>query len=90
MSDSIKSLPESREPLTREEANMMREIFQAGQDSTNKNYSLLAYGTLFFVLSLPITDKLIRGFIDTTDLILIALKAVLFIMIIFISQLFGL
>ena len=90
MSDSIKSLPESREPLSREEANMMREIFQAGQASNNNNYSLLAYGTLFFVLSLPITDKLIKGFIDTTDLILIALKSVLFIMIIFVSQMLGL
>ncbi len=90
MSDSIKSLPESREPFTREEANMMREIFQAGQTSNNSNYSLLAYGTLFFVLSLPITDKLIKGFIDTTDLILIALKSVLFIMIIFIAQMLGL
>lgn len=91
MSDSIKNLPESREPMTREEANMMREIFQAGQASvSNNNYSLLAYGTLFFVLSLPFTDKIIRGFVDTTDLILIALKSVLFIMIIFVAQLLGL
>lgn len=89
MSDSIKSLPESREPMTREEMNMMREIFQAGQASTKNSYSLIAYGILFFILSLPVTDKLIKGFINTTDLILIAVKSVLFVMIVFIGQLFG-
>ena len=91
MTDSINTLPETREPMSMEETNMMREIFQAGQSSvSNNNYSLLVYGTLFFVMSLPITDKIIKGFVNTTDLILIALKSVLFVMIIFVANLLGL
>lgn len=89
MTDPIKSLPETKDIISPEEANIMREIFQAGQASVHNSYNILLYGVLFFVLSLPITDKLIKGFIGTTDLILLALKAVIFIFLIFILQLFG-
>lgn len=91
MTDVLKTLPEAQEPLSNEEMNMMRDIFQyqnAGAPATNF-YRPLMYGVLFFVLSLPITDKLIKGFIDTTDLILIAIKSALFILITYVLGLFG-
>lgn len=93
MADVLKTLPDDHEPLSNEEMNMMRDIFQTGQDvgaaSTTNFYKPLIYGALFFILSLSITDKIIRGFIETTDLVLIAIKSAIFIVMVFLLTSFG-
>ena len=88
MTDRIANLPETNDPMSPEELNMMREIFQAGSASVEgvKGKNLIIYGVLFFVLNLPIVDRLIKGFVDTTDIVLLALKAMVFILIIYILQ----
>lgn len=92
MTDVLKTLPDAQEPLSNEEMNMMREIFQSGHvNAPNTNfYRPLIYGALFFALSLPVTDKLIKGFIATTDLVLLAIKTAIFIIIVFLLMSFGL
>jgi hypothetical protein len=92
MTDFLKNLPEAQEPLSPEEMNMMKDIFQSGQGvgTVNKNfYKPLIYGALFFALSIPLTDKLIRGFIETTDLVLIFVKTAVFIIIAYLLLSFG-
>lgn len=93
MTDVLKTLPEAREPLSNEEMNMMREVFRSGQDvgaaSNRSLYKPLIYGALFFALSLPVTDKLIKGFIETTDLVLLVIKSSIFIIILFLLMSFG-
>lgn len=93
MTDVLRNLPEAREPLSREEMNMMKDIFRApgsGLKTPDTVYKALIYGALFFALSLPITDKFIKGFIEATDIILLAVKTAIFIIIVFLLTSFGL
>lgn len=92
MTDALKNLPDSREPLSNEEMTVLKDIFQSGQQSgvtSVKMYRPLIYGLLYFVLSLPITDKFIKSLMNTTDLVLIGIKTALFVLIIYILGIFG-
>lgn len=90
MTDRIDSLPESQDPISPEEMNIMREVFQATQSSVDDAKSILLYGIAFVVLNLPIVDNLIKGTINTTSTILvITIKTVIFLIVVWVLKLFG-
>lgn len=92
MSDYLSQLPEIDEPISPTEMNILNEVFSTasgGGPSTNSR-ALLIYGLLFFSLNLPIVDSLMKGMIETNNLILLAIKTLIFLALIWVFQLMNL
>jgi hypothetical protein len=93
MTDRISNLPEADDPISPSELNMMKELFgqtaSASATSSIQPKALLVYGVLFFVLNLPVIDNLMRGIIETHDLILLFIKTGVFILFILLIQTTG-
>ncbi len=87
----IRELQDSDEPYTRDQMNVMPDLFagssQSGSDKGK--YSPLIFGVLFFVLNLPIVNELLKKVIATSDTILLVIKSVFYVVILFILKWLG-
>jgi hypothetical protein len=87
----IRELQDSDEPYTRDQMNVMPDLFagssQGGSDKAK--YSPLIFGVLFFVLNLPIVNELLKKVIATSDMILLVIKSVFYVVILFILKWLG-
>lgn len=92
MADKIKNLPETNDPASPIEINVMKEVIQAPTQQSPLIMSLRAYAiyaSLFFILNLSITDSLLKNFITSGDLVLLLIKTVMFVSIIWVFTLTG-
>jgi len=87
----VRELQESDEPYTRDQMNVMPDLFAGSPqgESTKGKYSPLIFGVIFFVLNLPIVNELLKKVIDTSDMILLLIKSVVYIVILFIMKWLG-
>ena len=87
----VRELQESDEPYTRDQMNVMPDLFDGSPqvESTKGKYSPLVFGVIFFVLNLPIVNELLKKVIDTSDMILLLIKSVVYIVILFIMKWLG-
>lgn len=86
----VRELQESDEPYTRDQMNVIPDLFNTAQAQSDKGkYSPLIFGAIFFVLNLPIINELIKKAVNTSDLILLLIKSVFFVVILFILKWLG-
>ena len=83
----IRSLKESDQPLTRDQMNVMPDLFYA--QSEKSKYSPLIFGVLFFAFNLPVVNNLMKKAIDTSDMLLLLIKSVFFVVILFVLKWIG-
>lgn len=79
----IRDLQDSDEPYTRDQMNVMSDLFHTTQQSEKGKYSPLIFGVVFFVLNLPIVNELIKKVVDTSDMILLLIKSVFYVVLLF-------
>jgi len=90
MSNAISGLPMSaRQQPSEHDMRIMEAMF--GSSTTGyEAKKLLIPGLLFFALSLPFVDKLLKGVITTSDLVLLVIKTGIFLGLLLIAQLLNL
>ena len=87
----IRELQDSDEPYTRDQMNVMPDLFAGSSqgESDKGKYSPLIFGVLFFVLNLPIVNEILKKVIATSDIILLVIKSVFYVVILFILKWLG-
>ncbi len=87
----VRELQDSDEPYTRDQMNVIPDLFDSSyQTEADKGkYSPLIFGVLFFVLNLPIVNELLKKVIDTSEMILLLIKSVVYIVLLFILKWIG-
>jgi hypothetical protein len=91
MSNALSGLPISANQRPPSEHDMR--IMEAMFGSSSAGYEikkLIVPGALFLALSLPFVDRLLKGVITTSDLVLLVIKTGLFLALLLVAQLFGL
>ena len=89
MADSIAQLPKTMTLPSEHDMRVMSTIF--GSPINNGSYELrglIVPSILFFALSLPIADTMLNKFITTSNIVLLAIKTGIFILLLLICQLF--
>jgi hypothetical protein len=87
MADKISQLPMDYNSPSEQDLKVMNALF--GNSKINSEVQkLLIPGILFFVLSIPYFDKLLGNFVTTSsNYVLLAIKTIIFIILLLIIQL---
>ena len=86
-SDNMMSLPVNAVQPSQQDVRVMEAMF--GSSMSSNATKLVIPGILFFVLSLPFVDSLLKGMITTSDLIHLVIKTGLFLALLLVAQLLG-
>ena len=65
----------------------MNAMFGNTSLSSNNTTKLLVYGVVFFVLSMPFVDNFIKGKISASNIVILAIKTGIFLLILILTQL---
>jgi len=87
--DPISSLPATTKPPSQNDIEVIRTLFGKGQAiSSSFNIKELIVPTLaFVVLSLPFTDKLLKNNVTSNDFAVMAIKVLVFFLVLVVLQL---
>jgi hypothetical protein len=89
MADPISKLPRAYEIPSEQDMRVMQTLF-GSSSSTCEARGLIVPAILFFILSLPFVDKLLKSIITASDYAIIGVKAGIFTLILLLAQLFNL
>lgn len=91
--DRLNSIPVStyNNSPTPQELKVMNAMFGGAGDPSpsTSSFRLLISGGMFFALGLPFVDSFIKGLITASDVVILAIKTGLFLLILIVLQLFG-
>lgn len=95
MADHLSSLPQSNEYASDSDMNVVHSVFgntnptEEGILSTKNLKRLLFLGIIFVVINLPVIDTAIKSVLpETSDLVFLFMKTLVFIVIIALGQFF--
>lgn len=97
-SDQMNSLPVKDRELSPQEAKVLAAMYQSNTPGTTDpkapapKSSVLKYilsGAVFFVLSMPSVDQLLKSKITASDTMILAIKTGIFLLILLILNLMG-
>jgi hypothetical protein len=89
MTDPIDQLPDTRGTPSDVDVKVMRDLFGNIKNTNNHiNWKkIIISSTIFVILSLPITDNLIKNSVMDSEVVSIAVKAIIFIIVLIIIDL---
>lgn len=90
-SDPLNTIPVSNYNPTPQELKVMNAMFGGVGDSSpsSTSFRLLISSGVFFALGLPFVDSFIKGLISASDVVILAIKTGLFLLILIVLQLIG-
>lgn len=88
-SDQMRNLPVNRQSPDPHDIKVMEAVFGNTTTAPSTTTKLLISGVTFFILGLPVTDDILKKFIDTSPMILLMIKTGIFVAIILMAQLLG-
>lgn len=87
--DPISSLPATTNPPSQNDLEVIKALFGKSEtiSSSFKIKELIVPTLAFVVLSLPFTDKLIKNNVTSNDVLVMVIKALVFIVVLVVLQL---
>jgi hypothetical protein len=87
MADRIDNLPSSKEDPSEIDINVMKDIFGKMSETKSFNFKALIIPIIIFlVLSLSVTDTVMRNLISDSDVTILAVKTIIFIVVLVLVQ----
>jgi hypothetical protein len=87
MADRIDNLPSSKEDPSEIDINVMKDIFGKMSETKSFNFKALIIPIIIFlVLSLSVTDTVMRNLISDSDVTILAVKTIIFIAVLVLVQ----
>ena len=89
MADHISKLPKTYEIPSEQDMRVLHSLFGSNSGSGWERSGLIVPGILFFLLSLPFFDNIIKNVVTASDTIILLIKTGLFLLLLLIAQIFG-
>jgi hypothetical protein len=87
MADRIDNLPSSKEDPSEIDINVMKDIFGKMSETKSFNFKALIIPIIIFlVLSLSVTDTVMRNLISDSDVTILAVKTIIFVVVLVLVQ----
>jgi hypothetical protein len=87
MADRIDNLPSSKEEPSEIDLNIMKDIFGKMTETKSFDFKALIIPIIvFLVLSLSVTDTVMRNLISNSDVTILTVKTIIFIMVLVVVQ----
>jgi hypothetical protein len=89
MADRIANLPPSQEQPSDIDVNVMRDVFGDGVTVANSLQlkKLIIPAILFVVLSLPMVDNLLKNVVPDSEMVIMFVKTLIFLIVLVVLQL---
>ena len=89
MADRIANLPSSQEQPSDIDVNVMRDVFGEGAvvAKSLQLKKLISPAILFVVLSLPMVDNLLKNVVPDSEMVLMFVKTLIFLIVLVVLQL---
>ncbi len=89
MADPIRNLPPSQDQPSDIDVNVMREVFGDGQNVVKsiQLQKVIIPAILFVVLSLPFMDHLLKNIVPDSEMLLLFVKTLIFLIVLVVLQL---
>ncbi len=89
MADPIRNLPPSQDQPSDIDVNVMREVFGDGQNVVKsiQLQKVIIPAILFVVLSLPFMDHLLKNIVPDSEMMLLFVKTLIFLIVLVVLQL---